>query len=84
MHFAGQVQGVGFRFTAVSVAQRYRVTGNVQNLADGRVVILAEGEETELDRYLADLRETMREYIRDVQSELGAPTGEFRGFRVSH
>ena len=84
VHFAGRVQGVGFRYTAVSIARRYAVAGYVQNLPDGRVVLVAEGAEAELDRYLADLRETMREYIRDIESESGPATGEFRGFRVRY
>ena len=84
VHFAGHVQGVGFRYTAVAVARRYDVTGYVQNLSDGRVVLVAEGEGAELDRFLADLGETMRAYIRDTQSEPGSPTGEFRGFQVRY
>ena len=84
VHFAGRVQGVGFRYTAVSVARRYAVAGYVQNLSDGRVVLVAEGEGAELDRFLADLGETMRAYIRDTQSESGPPTGEFRGFQVRY
>jgi acylphosphatase len=78
------VQGVGFRYTAVSVARRHTVTGYVQNLSDGRVVVVAEGVGAELDRFLADLGETMREYVRETLSESGPPTGEFRGFHVRY
>jgi acylphosphatase len=84
VHFAGRVQGVGFRYTTVSVARRYAVSGYVQNLSDGRVVLVAEGAGVELDRFLADLGETMREYIRDSHCESGPPTGEFRGFQVRY
>ena len=84
VHFAGHVQGVGFRYSAVSVARRYAVSGYVQNLSDGRVVLVAEGEVPELDRFLADLGETMRASIRETQSESGSPTGEFRGFQVRY
>jgi acylphosphatase len=84
VHFAGHVQGVGFRYTAVAVARRYHVAGYVQNLSDGRVVLVAEGEASELDRFLADLGEAMRANIRDTQCEPGAPTGEFRGFQVRY
>ncbi len=81
-HFSGHVQGVGFRYTARSVARRYAVAGFVQNLPDGRVVLVAEGECFELDRFLNDLGETMQGYIRGRQVESGLATGEFNGFEV--
>ena len=84
VYFTGHVQGVGFRYTAVSVARRYAVTGYVQNLPDGRVVLVAEGEGAELDRFVSDLGETMLGYIRSTQSECAPPTGEFRGFQVRY
>ena len=82
VHFSGHVQGVGFRYTTVSVARRHAVTGYVQNISDGRVVVVAEGEGAELDRFLADLNETMQEYIRSTDSETNPPSGEFPGFQV--
>ncbi|MBL8829940.1 MAG: acylphosphatase, partial [Planctomycetaceae bacterium] len=41
--FHGRVQGVGFRVTTRSIAQRFAVTGWVRNLPDGSVELLAEG-----------------------------------------
>ena len=43
--FSGQVQGVGFRYTAHRTAGRYNVTGFVRNLPDGDVEMLAQGAE---------------------------------------
>jgi acylphosphatase len=40
---SGMVQGVGYRFFAVRVAQRLRVAGFVKNLPDGRVEVYAVG-----------------------------------------
>jgi acylphosphatase len=80
--YAGRVQGVGFRYTTVSIARRYPVVGYVENLRDGRVVVLAEGKGLELDRFLADLERTMGGYIREKQSETGPATGQFQGFQV--
>lgn len=47
-HITGKVQQVGFRSKAVAIANALGIKGNVQNLVDGRVKIIAEGEETDL------------------------------------
>jgi len=36
VHYSGQVQGVGFRYTTLLLARGYDVSGSVQNLADAR------------------------------------------------
>jgi len=41
---SGEVQGVGFRFFAVRVAQRLGIAGFVRNLGDGRVEVYAIGD----------------------------------------
>jgi acylphosphatase len=84
VQFAGQVQGVGFRFTTRNVAQGYDVKGFVQNLPDGDVLLVAEGDPGEVDRFLADLREKMSGYIRQEKTDRSAPTGEFTDFRIRH
>ena len=82
VHFSGQVQGVGFRFTTREIARGFVVRGYVQNLPDGRVLLVAEGEGQELDAFVAALRGRMEEYIDDVQVESPRPTGEFTSFDI--
>jgi hypothetical protein len=41
--YSGHVQGVGFRYTAKSVATGFDITGIIRNLSDGRVELVAEG-----------------------------------------
>src|SRR5690606_4327878 len=50
----GKVQGVGFRYaTKVQADKIGNVFGSVQNLPDGSVEIVAEGEETKVDDLIA-------------------------------
>jgi len=46
---AGQVQGVGFRWFVHRHAARLRLSGWAQNLADGRVEIVASGPDEALE-----------------------------------
>lgn len=84
VHYSGRVQGVGFRYTAVSIARRHAVTGFVKNLSDGRVVLVAEGEGVVLDRFLSEIGSTMRGYVRQAIAETGQATGEFDCFGVQY
>jgi acylphosphatase len=80
--YSGRVQGVGFRYTTVSIARRYSVSGYVKNLRDGSVVVLAEGAGSELDRFFDELQDVMRRYIQGTQLEKSSATGQFDGFEV--
>ncbi|PKM26193.1 MAG: acylphosphatase [Gammaproteobacteria bacterium HGW-Gammaproteobacteria-13] len=55
-YVSGRVQGVSFRQTTAEQAERLDLDGWVRNLADGRVEVLFEGDETaviELASWLA-------------------------------
>lgn len=45
VHYDGRVQGVGFRWTVKNLAREYDVAGTVRNLPDGRVELVAQGDE---------------------------------------
>lgn len=54
-YFSGRVQGVGFRFTARSLAVPMGLTGFVQNLSDGRVLMEAQGSQSNIDTVISRL-----------------------------
>ncbi|MEM7229513.1 MAG: acylphosphatase [Planctomycetota bacterium] len=80
--FRGRVQGVFFRATTRDLSERFAVTGWVRNEPDGSVVCVAEGEQAELDRFIAAVREAKRGNIDDVTIDRSAATGEFSAFDI--
>jgi acylphosphatase len=49
---SGRVQGVNFRWNTKIVADNLGVKGWVRNLPDGRVEIVAEGDEDKIKKFL--------------------------------
>lgn len=52
----GQVQGVGFRWWTRSRALELGLVGHATNIVDGRVLVIAEGPESQLHALLQLLR----------------------------
>lgn len=84
VHFAGRVQGVGFRYTARNIAQQYDVRGYVRNLSDGRVELVLEGTPGETDRVVEEIRRKMSGFVRGVTCEVSNATGDYDGFSIRH
>ncbi len=82
--FKGYVQGVGFRFTAVRIAQKYGLVGWVRNNPDGAVEIVSEGEREKLDSFVDDLKGAFDRYIKDYSREESSAAGRFKEFKISY
>ncbi len=82
IHFTGWVQGVGFRYTALQIAQEFEVTGYVQNLPDRRVRVEVEGPAGEIDDFVKALEERMHGFIRRVEREKRRGPRRFDGFAI--
>jgi acylphosphatase len=81
--YAGQVQGVGFRYQVKSTASGFELTGTVRNLSDGRVELTAEGAEAELDGFRRAIRESgLDHFIQKEDVSWGEATNGFRGFEI--
>jgi acylphosphatase len=83
VRYSGQVQGVGFRYTAQSLAIRYPVAGYVRNLPDGDVELVAEGEPGPVDEFLTAVARRMGEYVTGMTVRDEPPAGH-AGFHVRH
>ena len=81
-HFSGHVQGVGFRYQVREVAKGFNVTGYVKNLADGRVLMEAEGESAEVDAFLAEIQDKMNAYIRNTETKETSDTQGMSDFTI--
>jgi acylphosphatase len=83
--YSGRVQGVGFRATVRHLACGYDVTGSVRNLPDGRVELVAEGSEAELQAFLRGIEESeLSGFIAGRHEDWhGTPAG-LRGFAILH
>ncbi len=84
VHYAGRVQGVGFRATTVLMASNFPVGGWVRNLPDGRVELHVEGLEAEVMRFLRAIRDFWGDSISEEQIAVGEPSGQHTRFQVVH
>jgi acylphosphatase len=80
-YISGKVQKTGYRARVVTIAQNLRLKGYVQNLEDGRVKVVAEGETIDLEILLRalDIKNTLIQVV-DIKKEYSSATGDFEGF----
>ena len=82
VYYSGAVQGVGFRFTAESLAGRLGICGWAKNLDDGRVEVVAEAEQAAVEDFLARLKQAFSGCIQDIQPEWEPSAGGLKDFRI--
>ena len=79
----GMVQGVGYRYFATNQARIYDIVGYVKNLYDGRVKIIAQGEENNLQNFIHHLHQGPRQaHIADLHQSLFVGAEKFSDFSV--
>ncbi|MCI0341221.1 MAG: acylphosphatase [Planctomycetales bacterium] len=81
---SGVVQGVGFRYATEREAARWGVAGHVRNLPDGRVEVVAEGDEAAVAGLASWCRRGPRgALVEAVEETREEPMGEVGPFRVA-
>ncbi|MCR4306509.1 MAG: acylphosphatase [Candidatus Yonathbacteria bacterium] len=79
----GRVQLVMFRDFTRRSAKRLGITGIVQNMNDGSVRVVAEGEEDALRKLLARLHEgPIFARVDKMEEAWNEATGEFKTFEI--
>lgn len=75
---------MGFRYTVKNIAMRHNVNGYVKNLPDGRVELVMEGPDCEMECVVEAVKERMAGYIKHVDESLFPATNEFHQFYIRH
>lgn len=80
---SGRVQMVMYRDFAQRKARKLGVLGTVQNVSDGTVHVVAQGEEAVLKKYIAYLRKgSMLSKVSNVDAVWHDPTRTFSDFTI--
>ncbi|MCX6672937.1 MAG: acylphosphatase [Methanothrix sp.] len=75
---SGRVQRVGYRAKVLSLARELSLTGFVQNRPNGQVLLIAEGDTEDLERFACALQ------IKNaliIESEFTKGSGAYSSFR---
>ncbi|MAT38016.1 MAG: acylphosphatase [Ectothiorhodospiraceae bacterium] len=79
---SGSVQGVGFRHFARENARGLGLVGYVKNLQNGKVEVFAQGESSDLEKYVSQLKAgPISAHVTDTQitwKEIGKKYDEFK------
>lgn len=83
IYISGRVQGVGYRYFVYYKARTLGIKGSVKNLRDGRVKVIAIGENTK--KFIEVLRKgPMVSYVSDIQINELSSTKEYDEFIVEY
>ena len=80
--YAGQVQGVNFRWTTREIAAGFSVTGFVRNLADGTVELVTRGTPPSARGFLDAVATRFRDHITYADESPCVVDEEFESFEI--
>ena len=79
----GRVQFVTYRYFTLRKAHKLGIVGTAENLNDGTVRVIGEGEEKALDAFLMFLRRgPILANVENVDVQFKDPKNEFSEFRI--
>jgi len=82
---SGVVQGVGFRYYTLRIANDCGVFGFVRNLRDGRVEAYAEGKKENLQQFVSALkRGPSFASVSEIEEEWLTAGGRFETFDITY
>ena len=80
-YISGKVQRVGYRARVIQLANGLGIKGIIENLSDGRVRIIAEGDEEKMKLFEGsiDIKNTLIQ-VTSIEKIYSQPYGEFGSF----
>ena len=79
---SGRVQRVGYRAKVLSLARELSLTGFVQNRPNGQVLLIAEGDTEDLERFACALQiKNALIDVQNIESEFTKGSGAYSSFR---
>ena len=80
-YVSGKVQMAGYRSKVVTIARAFGLKGYVRNLPDGRVEVLAEGPDADLERFIEAIRikNTLID-VTEIKTEFSDAKGAYEEF----
>ena len=84
IHISGQVQGVGFRWSAANEARSLGITGYVKNLSDGSVYIEAEGSREQLNAFVEWCKRGPGYSLVELVNVDSFPPVNYTDFKIEH
>lgn len=80
---SGEVQDAGFRGKVMRIAQKVNLVGYIENVPDGTVIVVCEGEEEVINGFLKDLDIKDDDItVENIEVVWSDPTGGFERFEV--
>jgi len=81
LHISGNVQRVGYRAKVISTANALGIKGFIQNLPDGRAKIIAQGEQSELDKLIQAINiSNSLINVTNIEQEYSIYSDDYEGF----
>jgi len=81
LHISGNVQRVGYRAKVMSIANALGIKGFIQNLPDGRVKIIAQGKQSELDKLIQAINiSNSLINVTNIEQEYSTYSDDYEGF----
>jgi acylphosphatase len=79
----GDVQETGYRGLVFETARKLKLSGYVENLEDGRVRVVCEGEKKAIEELCKEIRiKDDFVVVESIRKRFSKPTGEFKKFVV--
>ena len=80
-YVSGMVQKSGYRSKVITIAKAFGIKGSIQNLSDGRVKVIAEGEDADLKRFANALNiKNAIINVTDIEKEFSSAVGDYESF----